>query len=593
MKMPAKNENSHIIPQWCFNRTVHCALVLMVGIIIYSGIISAPFVFDDIIYILKNPAIRDLSVFTDLSDLDGLSLGQDIYKNIVLRPVAYLTFAINYYLGGFNVTGYHLFNIVIHLLNAVLVYHITYATIYLKAKPAGSSEIVRLTPLFSALLFVCHPAQIQSVTYVVQRFASLAAFFYLLALFFYIRSAISNSSLTRFIFYCSALLVTCIAMKTKENAFTLPLVILIYELAFFSGSRKLRLFKMLPFMLTLIIIPITVMRLEARFSGTASATVGKSMDLVNYVGVSKIDYLITQFRVVTSYLRLLVLPINQNLDYDIHLHTSFFEPQILLSFLLLAALFTAGLYLYYYSGRTSDSETKTTFLLGAFGIMWFFITLSVESTVFPLDDLMVEQRMYLPSAGFIWAFISITASACRRKSALGITIAVLTAIVAIMTITACIRNRVWKDPIVLWQDVVSKSPGKARPFVNLGMHYYAALRFNEALDAYSAAQKLNPGNFEIGKMVARIYTTLERYEEAEAAFLDLIKKQPGNEVIHFDLGYVYVMQGRPEVAASLYLHLLRMYPASMEAHRKINDICSNIGESEPCKSYSFNTKYHR
>ena len=121
--------------------------------------------------------------------------------------------------------------------------------------------------------------------------------------------------------------------------------------------------------------------------------------------VSRWDYLNTQFRVIVTYIRLLFFPVNQNLDYDYPIYRTFFTPPVFLSFLFLLGIFCWGIYLLYRSYK-SDQANRFWYRLIAFGIFWFFVTLSVESSIIPIQDVIYEHRLYLPSVGFFMAIMS-------------------------------------------------------------------------------------------------------------------------------------------------------------------------------------------
>src|SRR5208282_625288 len=201
-----------------------------------------------------------------------------------------------------------------------------------------------------------------------------------------------------------------LAMKTKETAFTLPVVIALYEFCFFSSSFSIRdsrftihglsrFLYLAPLLLTMGIIPLTLLYLKATM-GTGK----HDLPGVSFAVLPRWEYMITQFRVLITYLRLLFLPVNQNFDYDYPVFKSFFDPQVILSFLFLSALFGSGIYLIRSSRFTS--HVSRPFRLIGFGILWFFITLSVESSIVPLDRLMDEYRVYMPSTGIIIAAVT-------------------------------------------------------------------------------------------------------------------------------------------------------------------------------------------
>src|SRR3972149_6709659 len=169
---------------------VYLLLIVVLGLLSYSNTLGAPFQWDEQTYISENPIIKDLSYFADLSKAKGF----EQYSAVKNRYVGYLTFALNYKFGGLDVRGYHVVNIAIHILNAMLVYFL--ATLTFKTPFLKDSSIKEKSPLialFSALLFVSHPIQTEAVTYIFQRLASLMAFFYLLSLVLYIKWRLSSS----------------------------------------------------------------------------------------------------------------------------------------------------------------------------------------------------------------------------------------------------------------------------------------------------------------------------------------------------------------------------------------------------------------
>ena len=195
---------------------------------------------------------------------------------------------------------------------------------------------------------------------------------------------------------------------------------------------------------------------------------GATRDLTQ---MSRLDYLFTQFRVIVTYLRLIVLPINQNLDYDYPVFHSLFTTEVFLSFLLLVTILLSGIYLLYRS-RGSSPHLRII----AFGIFWFFITLSVESSFIPVKEIMFEYRVYLPSLGVFlvlstFCFIIMRSAEKRWKGAGNIVMPILFLIIIVLTGVTYARNTVWGDEITLWQDVVNKSPNKARGHNNLGVAY--------------------------------------------------------------------------------------------------------------------------
>ncbi|MEE9614704.1 MAG: hypothetical protein V3W31_07095, partial [Thermodesulfobacteriota bacterium] len=264
------------------------ALIAVTALVVYSNTLNGPFLFDDDWYVVNNVKIRDLGNFLDLSGT---------------RYVTFLTFALNYYFGGLDPFGYHLANIVIHMVNGLLVWWLVILTFRTPAmeRTAGEPGLKYLVALVAALIFVSHPIQTQAVSYITQRFASLATLFYLLSLVLYVKWRFSR----RWWLYAVSLLSAIVAMKTKEIAFTLPAMLCLYELAFFprEGFSK-RLPALVPFLLTMAIIPLTYFapefgpELGIGEKGSDAAEKIRELNVLQMKTLSRYEYFATQMRVI-------------------------------------------------------------------------------------------------------------------------------------------------------------------------------------------------------------------------------------------------------------------------------------------------------
>ena len=564
-------------------------LILVVGFCVYSNTFYVPFFFDDEPNIVKHPLIRDFRYFVDTPPLEGGAI-KDFFRT---RYVGYFSFAINYALNGLDVTGYHVFNLLIHLANALLVYWLlilTFRTPFFAGHEGGDAGGVlgppRVVALFAALLFVSHPVQTQAVTYVVQRFASLATLFYLLSLVMYIkwrlvsqaagyrdregeqgRTGRSSSRVQRYALYAVSLVSAVLGMKTKEVVFTLPIMTALYEFFFFRGKVKKRLLFVAPLSLTMLIVPLTLLGQKGALA--SARYVDESLKIGASQEISRWDYLLTQFRVVITYLRLLVFPVRQNFDYDYPVYHSFLVPAVFFSFLCVFLVLVLGIYLLLRSSRTEGSD-RYWFRLAAFGIFWFFVTLSVESSVIPLADVIFEHRVYLPSVGFFVALLSAVEIAMNRLERRGFFVrkaaaAGLVLIVAALSVAAFARNAVWGNKVVFWADTAEKSPLKARPHLALGTALDEQGKLSEAFKEYEIALKLDPRDSEPYKGMGNIYFKLGRFDEAIKGYRAALAIDPADRKAHNNLGYLYSLQGRIDEAVREYETALRADPGFVDA----------------------------
>lgn len=559
-------------------------LILLVGCIAYANSFEVPFVLDD---------KRSIVESGGFSSFEEFSFSQT-------RVVAYLTFALNYRLGGLDVTGYHVVNLVVHLAAGLLVFALLRLTLQtpfftqqsaVSPQPSAlSTQHSALVPLFVALLFVVHPVQTQAVTYVVQRMTSMASMFYLLSLVLYVLGRLSieaqgprgkgqekeaSAPVTANVapwtlglapvFLAASVLAAVLAMKTKEIAFTLPFAVLLYEVFFFQGAWKRRLLCLLPIFATLPIVPLAVLA-TADSSGDVLADVSEQ---TRASSLSRTDYLFTQFRVIVTYLRLLIFPVNQNLDYDYPIYRTFWSLPVVFSFLLLAALLVLALYLFLRTGRfrcsalsgqhstpapstvnrqPSTRSDEPALRLFSFGIFWFFLALAVESSIVPIVDVIFEHRLYLPSVGAITAFVALlfyAATRIPRAWGPALPIPVLGLLVLVLAVATFQRNHVWGDDVRLWLDTAAKSPEKGRPFNELGVALEESGRREEAMESFSLAIDLDPSHFKARYNLADLLLISGRPEESLPLLAEAIRIKP-------DFSEAYVKAGAALLRARRY-----------------------------------------
>jgi len=552
---------------WLENNTFLVGIFLLIGVAIYSNTLHSPFVFDDGPSITRNPTIKNLENFY------GNSTGYDKYPT---RIIGYFSFALNYSIGEFDPFGYHILNMAIHIINALLVYFfvlITFRTPFLKK--SLSEATAREVSLISGMLFLVHPVQTEAVTFIVQRLTSLTTTFYLLSLYFYVKSRVmfigrSNKSETKFLFYLVCSIVFCLfAMKTKEISFTLPFIILIYECFFFDGPYRSRACFLLPFLLSLLIIPLALIDVRAPF-GKVLSDIGTATRI--QTDVSRGDYFLTQLSVIVTYVRLLFFPINQNLDYDYPIYRSLFQPRVLFCATSLLFLFGISLWLYLRSRKPASVALRVI----SFGIIWFFLTLSVESTLVPIVDVIFEHRIYLPSIG---AFVSlaVAASVISREWNRKVWIGTLILITAVFSVATYKRNMIWRDDLVLWSDNVKKSPVKARPHYNLGNSYLFRGMTDKAIQEFQEAIQMDSAYADAYLNLGVAYASRGEEEKAMAALHKAIQFKPDDSESHYNLGLLYSNKGLDNLAIEQYQKALLLNPESVNARNNLGIALAESG----------------
>jgi tetratricopeptide (TPR) repeat protein len=564
-------------------RIVSLVLIAIVGLLAYANTFNTSFVFDDAPNIVENPLIRSLSGFVNPSE-EGVH--PTVYKFFIIRKVGYFTFALNYMAHGLDVRGYHAINLIIHIISGLLLYFLvvlTFRSPFMENSPLKKRS--GLIALFSALLFVSHPVQTQAVTYIVQRLASLATLFYVLSLVSYIawrlrkvknqktklngNKELHNLDPSSFFLYFLSILSAVLAMKTKEIAFTLPFVIVLFEFLFFTGKARFRLLHLMPFLLTMLIIPLTYVGLHSDTDKSLEGILADVDQATKVQKISRVDYLFTEFRVIVTYLRLLMLPIEQNLDYDYPVYHSFFDPHVFLSFFILVGIFGLGFFLFHRS-RVSDRELRIV----AFGIFWFFIALSVESSIVPLFPIF-EHRVYLPSMGAFIAAVSGSFIIVYRLKSPWIRKAVLWGFITTLLVligTTYVRNTVWQDEVSLWADVVRKSPENARGHNNLGKAYLDRSHIDKSLEHLLLAIKLDPDYADAHNNLGLAYTYNGMPDKGIMHSRKALESEPNLYGAYNNLGLAYYSKGMAAQAIDNYITSIRMNPDFAEAYHNLGNV---------------------
>ena len=332
-------------------------------------------------------------------------------------------------------------------------------------------------------------------------------------------------------------------MKTKEMTFTLPVMIALYELFFMKGKAGRRILFLIPLLITMIIIPMNLITLDKPV-GEIIGDVSKKT--VVQTGMTRFDYLYTQFKVITRYIRLLFFPAGQNMDYDYPVSSSLFAPGVFSSFLFLAGIFFSGVFLYLRS-RTADSSLKIT----AFGIFWFFIALSVESSIIPITDVIFEHRVYLPSVGFFAAFVTGVFILSRTFKSRTVCIpAVVISLVFVIpfSVAAYARNSIWGNEMKLWEDVVEKSPDKPRGHYNLATIYGRKGMKDKAVEHFRISIKHNYETSISHNNLGIVYYLEGEIDRAISHYESSIEADSGNIQAHYNIGLAYRKKGMNEKA---------------------------------------------
>lgn len=578
-------------------------LLAILVLVAYSNVFSYPFYFDDVRNIKDNPVLRDLSNYWPPFDTN--------------RYVGGLSFALNFHFGYLNTFGYHLVNVVIHIVNGFFIWWLVgllFETPVIKLIESAKKYKAPIA-LVTALFFALHPVQTQAVTYIVQRYASLATLFYLLSIIFYIKARLSAVINKQIAFTVGAFLSAFLAMKTKEISFTIPFMIILIEWVFFckagdglkSWLSKGRLISLVPLLVTVFIIPLAMLGSGA-IVGTG-AGVGDLLSSVDKLtaeteSITRSNYLFTQFRVVAVYLKLLFLPIGQVLDYDFKISSSFFTPLVALGFLLHTTVLAASFWILH----KSKTQGKVLGILGAFGVFWFYGALSVESSVIPIRDIIFEHRMYLPMLGGGLAVVcgvlyfydrGLPGRFLGDRDLVKDTLIFSFVLSLVFTGLTYNRNIVWQNSVTLWQDVIEKSPTNPRGYNGLGFAYYNMGRNEEAVELYKKSIKIKPDYADVYNNMGIAYFKLPNSLDKSITYLEqAIELSPTHSRAINNLGVAYSRKGRFDEAKVLLLKAYSLDASYGRPFYNLGNIYIKTGDPNKAieyykKSIEINPEYEK
>jgi protein O-mannosyl-transferase len=460
-------------------------ILICMGLLAFWATFHSPFLYDDAHAIVENPYIEDLSDFQNKVGLE----------NIFNRSVLLLTFALNREIGELNVFGYHLANVLIHILTGLVWYFVVRELLLLEAPQNRFNRL----PLICASIHLVNPLTVQTVTYISSRSSGLATFFYLVAFLIFsrlVRSGKDNLGWTKNILYIVGILAFLfLGVGTKEIVVTFPLIAIVYIWLATPVEQR----KNLKTTIVTILLPLLLyfcyryVEQGNIFSLNADPLSGET---------SRYLYFISQIKVTVNYYLLkLFLPFNLNFEPDIRLLSGIYDRQLIIAVGVLGILSILVFY-----------QKSSLFL---FAILWFFITLLPSSSIIPLKQIVTEHRTYLPGLGFSLALGWVFINAQRVRTLATWLLLVFLSFSFLVTVN---RSLDYRSESILWKDTALKSPNKALVHNNLAAAYIEAKQFEEAEAALAFTLRLNPIQSNAYANLGHIHFQQKRWEKSIEEF---------------------------------------------------------------------------
>ncbi|MGW8302045.1 MAG: tetratricopeptide repeat protein [Desulfobacterales bacterium] len=535
--------------------TLFLLSLALIVILIYANTIGSPFIFDSRNNIETNPHIR-------ISKITLNELTEAAFKSPqTQRPLANISFALNYYLHGYNVVGFHVVNILIHISTGFLLYFFVKSTFLTPALRSRYGDYMWIS-FFTAAVWMVHPLQTQSVSYIVQRMNSLCAMFYVLSILFYTRFRLNGQQKNKWWLLSGCILAGMLALASKQNAATLPVFIVAYEWYFFQDLELKWLKNKIPLLSgCLLLVAVIALALlgSSSLDGILQGYKGRDFTLT--------QRLLTEPRVVIFYLSQLLWPhpSRLNLDHDFTLSNSLMDPMTtFFSIFAIAALI----------GLAVVMARKQRLL--SFCILWFFGNLVIESSIVPLE-IIFEHRVYLPSMTFSLIIVLLI---YRWMKPTWLPAALLCTMVAVSAVWTYQRNAVYSDRITFWQDCVDKSPGKARPYNNLGVALADQGYHDQAIKLYHKALQIDPLYQEPVANIGLSLAEQGKIEESITQFLKALEINPKDYKTLNNLGASLIVVGRHKEAIQNLSEALTLNPYYAQAHNNLGVALQHQGRIE-------------
>ncbi|MBW2344506.1 MAG: tetratricopeptide repeat protein, partial [Deltaproteobacteria bacterium] len=502
------DDHEHFPLSYC-RKVVFAVLALAILVIsIYSNSLDCTWQFDDEPNITENTNLHMGRITWD-------GFISALYSNPsspgeLHRPAACLSFALNYYADGLDVFGYHIVNICVHFLSSLFLFLFILHTLNLPRLKGRYSRHSYSIALISTVLWAVNPIQTQAVTYIVQRMASMAGMFYIMAMYFYLKARTAKKGLHSKAFFVLCFLAFAMAVGSKENAVMLPLCLFLYEILLLQETGMRHIKKNIR---TLFLVMLGILVLGFAMIYSHGGNIFSFLDGYADRPFTPAQRLLTEPRIIIFYISLLLYPVSTrlNLAHAVQVSNSLTEP---LSTAVSIVLILGALILVTWLSRKRP--------LMSFCIFFFFLNHLIESTVFPLE-LVFEHRNYIPSMLF---FVPIAVGWCRLfdyYTIKGSMQYVLSGFLVLVLIglghSTFIRNMTWKNPESLWIDAVEKSPNLVRTHNNLGRHYFQKGNMEKAVFQLEKALKMPAYNRRDEKFITnynlgRIYRELKDYGKA-------------------------------------------------------------------------------
>jgi protein O-mannosyl-transferase len=486
------------------------------GILIYFNSLGNGFVFDDNHYVSQNHLIKNLDI------LALKEIFSSFYKWDYL-PLTHISLSVDYFLFGLNPMGYRITNISLHIVNAFLTYQLILLVL-------GNKKIA----LWTGLLFLVHPVNVESVAWISERKNVLSLTFLLLSFIKYIQNK------RTFSIFCFIL-----ACLSKSTAIVLPILLIIYDSCFKSSEfRKIIFDKWVYVLISLCLAGITVL---SHSQGQTLRTHPENNPLFS---------LYSMIPVFKEYWLKIAFPINLNIWYQNLIYKSVTD---IAGSLIFAVVF------FYFLFKIRKFNAAIFF-----GLSWFCTSLLPVSHIVPLPQMQADRFLYIPSIGAFLVFsylIDYLTKFFSAKNTRNINVDIFIYINLIIFSCLCLyRLPIFKNDFNLWKDSVRQNPNHSISVMYLGLTQWGRKEFDQALAQLKKAKSLNSKNIISEEYQGLILENLGKFSKAESVYLGILKKHPKRATTNNHLGVLYGAMGKTDEALKRLAIAIQEKPDFALAH---------------------------
>jgi protein O-mannosyl-transferase len=495
-----------------------------------------------------------------------------------------------------NTFAYRIFNLALHISIGILIFFLLLKIFSSFKKSNFLKQHAYLLSILTSGLFLLHPVQTQTATYITQiRLEGLVVFFTFSVLLTFIYAVKTSNIYLKTFLYLLSFALTAFAAGTKEIIVVLPLLILLVDWFFLAQGDWKKFFSR---GVIHIIFWTTLFGTFAKFNWhpptpkeIAKIEVennrGNILTTTPEEKIKPVPYFISQFKVLQHYFFMFFWPLNIAFDYDYRLSKSFWDSDTIYPFLVMLSIVLLSLFLFI--------KNRTNII--SFCIAWFFITILPRASFIPSTELVCDYKTYVSSFGmmlliavfFLYLIKSISylsSAFAHSKKQSHYKLALTSLLIILSGFATKSRNLIWSSELAFWEDAVKKAPTKARLYNNYAVSLAEAGRVPEAMEVYKKASQLDPTYAEpvinlafhyqfMGKndialkyyekalhlkeMHPQMYNNLgilhlndKHYPQAENCFKTAIKLRPYHSKAHYHLARTYQDQNKLEAAAHHY-----------------------------------------